>query len=156
MLVLGSDRRTEDVDVAITAESLHAFEEAAAKDSRFSVDVVRAWSYQCPTTAIVVQFEFLAMNGGFVPKIRAQRPALAGFRAGLGELAIMKANAFESREEPKDLLDFAFTLDLLQKNKDEGFDEIDIEGEDREALNSAAIACGGKYPKLLQSLLGQA
>ena len=72
MLVLGSDRKTEDVDVAVTAESLHAFEKAAAKDTRFSVDAVRTWYYNSPTVGINVQFEFLAMNGGFVPTIRAQ------------------------------------------------------------------------------------
>ena len=66
----------------------------------------------------------------------------------------MKANAFESREEDKDLSDFAFVLDLLQRSKDEGFHDIDMEDEDREALKSAAVARGGKYPKLLQNLLG--
>lgn len=140
--------------MVITAESLHAFEQAAAKDSRFSVDAVRTWYYNSSKVDISVQFEFLAMDGGFVPTIRAQRPALAGFPAGLGELAIMKANAFESREEDKDLSDFAFALDLLQANKDEGFHDINMEDEDLEALKSAAVARGGKYPKLLQSLLG--
>ena len=153
MLALGSMRKTADVDVAITAESLNAFQEAAAKDSHFSVDAMRTWSYTSPTLDICVQFEFLAMNGGFIHTIRAQRPFRDGFRAGLGELAIMKANAFESREEDNDMKDFIFVLDLLENNTSENFRGIDIDEDDRYALTSAAIKQGGKYPRLLESLL---
>ena len=45
MLSLGSTRKTEDVDIVVTAEALNAFEEAAALDSRFSVDAVHSWTY---------------------------------------------------------------------------------------------------------------
>ena len=40
LVILGSKRKTEDVDFAITSASLHAFEEAARNDPRFSKGTV--------------------------------------------------------------------------------------------------------------------
>src|SRR5437762_13723502 len=71
MLSLGSTRKTEDVDIVVTAEALNAFEEAAALDSRFSVDAVHSWTYagSTPETeGIFVRIDILAMGGGFLPE----------------------------------------------------------------------------------------
>lgn len=84
MLTLGGTRWTEDIDVILTGQSLNNFEEAAA---RLSKDAMATWTYagSTPKTRdICVWFEFLGMGDGFAPVIRVARPALGGFRAGLG------------------------------------------------------------------------
>lgn len=51
MLVLGGDRKTNDVDIEATPESLNAFAEAASTDPRFSQDAVSTWYYACNAPA---------------------------------------------------------------------------------------------------------
>lgn len=155
MLVLGGDRKTDDVDIVATPESLNAFEEAAATDARFAQDAVSTWYYACTapdTTGILVQLEFLAMGGGHAPMIRAARPALGGFRAGLGELALMKAITLDSRGEQKDIRDLRFVLEKMEES-DESFASVEMEAEDLEILKAGVAELGGRYPVLLESLL---
>jgi hypothetical protein len=155
MLVLGSTRKTEDVDIAVTAEALYEFEKAAAPDSRFSQDAMLIWTYtgSTPETrGILVGFEFLAMGGIFVPEIRAVRPALGGFRAGLAELALMKAYALDSRDEPRDRHDLGFLLEKMETSE-ETFRDVEVKDEDLKILKDMVASLGGRYSVLLESLL---
>ena len=65
-LTLGGNRKTADVDIAVTAEALHAFFEAAENDPRFSKDFSDNWEYKSSLDT-TVPFEFLIQGGGFVP-----------------------------------------------------------------------------------------
>jgi len=156
MLSLGGSRKTEDVDIAVTAETLDAFQEAAILDPRFSQDVMLSWTYtgNTPETrGITVTLEFLAMGGGFVPEIRAARPiALGGFRAGLAELIVMKARTLDSRDEARDARDLRFLLEKME-GSDENFRDVELEEEDQEIMEDMVRRLGGRYPALLQTLL---
>lgn len=92
------------------------------------------------------------MGGGYAPTIHAARPALGGFRAGLGELALMKAITLDSRGEQKDLRDLRFVLEKMEES-DEGFADVEMETEDLEILRAGVTELGGRYPSLLESLL---
>lgn len=119
LLYLGSTRTTRDVDFLITAQSLNAFEAAAKNDSRFSKDSTEQWHYTSPAIGIIIPFEFLAAGGGFVSGSKDPQPtSLGGFIPSLGELAVMKANAFNNRSEPNDRSDLGF---ILRKMSDEGY-----------------------------------
>ena len=86
LLSLGGTSKTEDVDVAATGPALHEFyAAAAANDPRFQKGTMEAWEYTA-SSGIVVPFEFLAQDTGFVPVIRAAREITGGGgkRAGLG------------------------------------------------------------------------
>ncbi|KAI9773523.1 MAG: hypothetical protein M1839_002059 [Geoglossum umbratile] len=158
MLVLGGDRKTEDVDIVVTAEALHAFEEAAALNPRFRKSVVQSWTYTSTTPEIeglCATIEFLGMGGGFAPEIRAARPALGGFRAGLAELILMKAQAQDARDEYRDYVDICFLLDKMEVSE-ESFQGIAMEDEDLEILKDVVGGLGGRYPALLSSLLQRA
>jgi Nucleotidyl transferase AbiEii toxin, Type IV TA system len=156
MLSLGGSRKTEDVDIAVTAEALDAFQEAAILDPRFSQDAMLSWTYtgNTPETrGITVTLEFLAMGGGFVPEIRAARPiALGGFRAGLAELIVMKARTLDSRDEARDARDLRFLLEKME-GSDENFRDVELEEEDQEIMEDMVRRLGGRYPALLQTLL---
>src|SRR5579862_492825 len=156
MLSLGGSRKTEDVDIAVTAETLDAFQEAAILDPRFSQDVMLSWTYtgNTPETrGITVTLEFLAMGGGFVSEIRAARPiALGGFRAGLAELIVMKARTLDGRDEARDARDLRFLLEKME-GSDENFRDVELEEEDQEIMEDMVRRLGGRYPALLQTLL---
>lgn len=68
-LTLGGNRKTADVDIAVTAEALHAFFEAAENDPRFTKDFSDNWEYKSSFDT-TVPFEFLIQGGGFVPILR--------------------------------------------------------------------------------------
>ncbi len=109
LVILGSKRKTEDVDFAVSPAALFAFEEAACNHSRFSKGAVAEWTYSCQGEGIEevkVSLEFLQMGGDFAPNIKVVKPVGEGFRAGMGELVRMKANAYTARGEDKDLEDF--------------------------------------------------
>jgi hypothetical protein len=74
------------------------------------------WEY-ISSSGIIVPFEFLSQGGGFVPVIRAAREIVAGggMRAGLGELAILKAGTWLARDDEKDLEDFKFLLTKMEE-----------------------------------------
>jgi hypothetical protein len=115
LLSLGGTRKTEDVDIAATAPALHAFYAAALHDPRFKKGAMDTWEYTS-SSGISVPFKFLSQGGGYVPVIRAAREIIAGaggMRAGLGELAIMKARTWLARDEEKDLEDFKFLLTTM-------------------------------------------
>lgn len=132
LLYLGSTRATSDVDFLITAQSLNAFEAAAKNDSRFSKDSTEQWHYTSPVSGITIPFEFLAAGGGFVSASKDPQPtSLGGFIPSLGELAVMKANAFNNRSEPTDLSDLGF---ILRKMSDGGMQFENLNEEDKEAL----------------------
>ena len=56
LLSLGGNRKTEDVDVAVTVPSLHSFYAAAANDSRFNKGSM-------DNDGIIMPFEFLIQGG---------------------------------------------------------------------------------------------
>lgn len=79
-------------------------------------------------------------------------------RAGLGELAIMKARTWLARDDEKDLEDFKFLLTKMHESG-EGFGDIVLlpgDGEemgDMEALATAGEVVGGRYEELLLEML---
>lgn len=159
LISLGHDRITEDVDFAVTAPALHAFFAAATHDSRFSKGSTENWEYTA-SNGIIVPYEFLAQGGGFVPIIRGASQVIAGgggLRAGLGELAVMKARAWLARDRPADLQDFRFLLTKMREIG-EGFGVLqpadsDEEAGDVEALMSAGEDVGGPLESLLLRML---
>ncbi|KAI9858148.1 MAG: hypothetical protein M1813_007797 [Trichoglossum hirsutum] len=159
MLTLGGSRQTEDVDIAVTAETLNAFQEGAALDPRFSQDSILSWTYTSNTpeaSGICVALEFLEMGGGFVPEIRAARPTgLGGYRAGLAELVLMKAQALHSRELEGDRDDLRFLLGKMEAS-DENFQGVVMDDEDEDILKDAVASLGGRYSVLLEALLHRA
>lgn len=157
LVMLGSSRNTEDVDVAVTGTALDAFQTAAAKDSRFRKGHAEDWTYTCPTGAIkdvTIPLEFLNLGGEFA-EVQAVKPQGSGFRPSLGELAKLKAKAYMSRGEDSDEQDFRFVLDEMTELA-EGFEGVHLEDEDLENLQGAAKECGVKYVKLVKDLLQKA
>ena len=71
LLTLGANGKTADVNIAVTAEALHAFFkfEAAESDPRFTKDFSDNWEYKSSFDTSV-PFEFLIQGGGFVPILR--------------------------------------------------------------------------------------
>lgn len=113
LVMLGSTRNTQDIDFAVSAMALNAFEQAACQDNRFAKGHVADWTYTCQeegTKDLVVPLEFLQMGGGFAPVIKVVKPADGGFRPSMGELARMKAYAYMARSEESDLEDLRFLL----------------------------------------------
>ncbi|MCJ1249906.1 hypothetical protein MMC30_007132 [Trapelia coarctata] len=159
LLIVGGDRKTEDVDFAVSTAALSAFVEAATNDPRFSEGAVADWTYTCQGEGladVTVPLEFLQMDGGFAPKIKVvKRVVGGGFRAGLGELAKMKANTYMARDGEQDLEDFGFLLKKMDETA-EGFEGVDLEEEDLESMKATATDCGGKHSDLLKKLLEKA
>ena len=158
LLLLGGTRRTNDVDFAVTTASLASFEASAATDARFVKGSVADWTYVCRGAGIEdlnVPIEFLLMGGGFVPVIRHVVPLVHGFRAAVGELARMKANAWAARESDQDLHDFAFLLACMDASG-EAFADVALDADDNEDMTLTAEACGGSVPGLLRKWLGRA
>lgn len=52
LILVGSHRKTEDVDFAVTAAALFAFEEASRNDTRFTKGSLADWTYSCETKGI--------------------------------------------------------------------------------------------------------
>ena len=126
LAILGSLRKTEDADFAVFAAALASLEEAPSKDVRFAKGNVANWTYTCHGQGIrdiKVPLEFLEMGGGFNPKIKVVKSVGQGFRAGIGELAKMKANTYEARAEDKDVEDLVFLLDKMAQTG-EGFEGV--------------------------------
>jgi hypothetical protein len=158
LLSVGGTRKTEDVDVAVTAPALHAFYAAALHDPRFKKGAMDAWEYTS-SSGISVPFEFLSQGGGFVPIIRAAREIIpgGGMRAGLGELAIMKARTWLARDEKNDLEDFKFLLMKMGEMEESFGVLLPGDGEeigDLEALTTAGEDVGGAHEALLLKMLG--
>jgi hypothetical protein len=158
LLSIGGTRKTEDVDVAATTSALHAFYAAALHDPRFKKGAIENWEYTS-SSGIIVPFEFLAQGGGFVPVIKAAREIVAGggMRAGLGELAIMKARTWLARDEKDDLDDFKFLLTKMEE-MGESFGELLLgdreEMGDQEALTTVGEHVGSVHEALLLKMLG--
>lgn len=155
LIILGSTRISVDVDFAVSATALIAFSIAAANDPRFLKGAVDDWTYICQGEGIHdinVPLEFLQMDGGFVPSIKVVKPAGEGFRASLGELARMKANAYAARDDVKDRDDFEFLLRKMEETA-EGFEGVELQEEDLENIEAAAVDCSSKPVNLLKRLL---
>jgi hypothetical protein len=158
LLTIGSTRETRDIDVAVTGPSLHAFFAVAARDPRFKKGIMDDWEYTS-NNDIIVPIEFLAQGGGFAPVIRQAREIVAGggMRAGLGELAIMKAKAWVQRDEKKDLDDFKFLLTKMEE-LGESFGVLELGDEvdmgDQEILTTAGRDVGGAHEAMLLKMLG--
>ena len=159
LLIVGSNRKTIDVDFAVSTRALATFLDAASHDPRFSVGSMADWTYTCQEEAIrdvTVSLEFLEMGGGFAPKINVVKLVEGGgFRAGFGDLAKMKANAYMARDSLTDLQDFRFLLEKMEETA-EGFEGVELGEEDLDDLEGTAAACGGRYPNLLKKLLEEA
>jgi hypothetical protein len=158
LLSLGGTRKTEDVDIAATMPALHAFYAAALYDPRFKKGAMDAWEYTS-SSGIIVPFKFLAQGGGFEPVIRAAREIVAGrgMRAGLGELAIMKARTWLARDGKKDLEDFKFLLTKMGEMGESFGMLLPGDGEemgDLEALTTTGEDAGGAHEALLLKMLG--
>ena len=95
------------------------------------------------------------MGGGFAPNIKVVKPVGEGFRAGMGELVRMKANAYTARGDDKDLEDFRFLLNKMEETG-EGFEGVELEEEDLENMDATAADCGEWYSVLLKELLRKA
>ena len=137
LILLGSERKTEDVDFAVSATALNAFEEAATTDPRFSKGAVANWTYSCQGEGIKdikVPLEFLQMGGGFAPKISIVKPVGEGFRGSMGELLRMKGNTYMSRGEVNDRKDFCFLLEKMEETE-EGFEGVELEEEDASGVS---------------------
>ena len=59
LLSLGGNRKTEDVDIAVTAPALHAFYTAAILDARFKKGGMDTWEYTSGN-GIIVPIELLS------------------------------------------------------------------------------------------------
>lgn len=159
LLLVGSHRKTADVDFAVSTAALYAFIEAASNDARFSKGAVEDWTYTCQGIAIAdltVPLEFLELNGDFAPNIKVVRPVEGGgYRAGLGELARMKASAYMAREKLQDLEDFVFLLERMEETA-EGFEGVELEEQDLENIKATLAECERKYSDILNKLLEKA
>ena len=158
LLILGSKRKTEDIDFAVTTAGLFAFEQAICNDSRFSKGSVGEYIYSYigkGIEEIKVSIEFLQMGGGFAPNIKVVKPAGEGFRAGMGELVRMKGNAYMARGLDKDLEDFCFLLKKMEETG-ESFKGVKLEEEDLEDMGATAGERGERHSDLLKELLRKA
>ena len=94
-----------------------------------------------------------------MPVIRAAREIMAGggMRAGLGELAIMKARTWLVRDKEEDLEDFRFLLMKMEEMRESFGVLLPGDGEemgDLEALTTAGEDAGGAHQALLLKMLG--
>ncbi|KAI9777282.1 MAG: hypothetical protein M1816_004818 [Peltula sp. TS41687] len=159
MLTLGGMRRTTDVDVVITATSLHAFVDAAKADPRFSLHSDGEWGYHCEgatTAGISVPFEFLAADGGFVPNIKERRPVFNGYIPGLGELLLMKTWSYEGRGEDKDLEDLEL---VVRKMVEDGatLEGLEMDDDDEDLLRAVVHEMSDRaLARYVLSLIGTA
>jgi len=160
LLMIGGNRKTEDIDFAVTAPALHAFFEAAANDSRFKKGPSDNWEYQS-SNDLIVPIEFLSQGGGFAPFIRVTNEvgSNGGVRAGLGELALMKAKTWLGRGEEKDLKDFRFLLTKMEKEGENFKDMVLVPASEDEELGDVKVLttvgkdAGQHYSTLLQNML---
>lgn len=119
LILIGSHRKTEDLDFAVTAAALLAFEEASRDDIRFSKGALADWTYSCETKGIEdlkVSLDFLQIGGCSVPHIKCIKQERGGFRPSLGELARIKANAYMARDTMHDFEDCLFLLRIPKKD----------------------------------------
>ncbi|KAI4132692.1 MAG: hypothetical protein LQ347_002487 [Umbilicaria vellea] len=153
LLSVGSERPTEDVDCAVTGPALHAFVAAATHDHRFRKGPMENWVYVA-SSGINVPLEFLAQGGGFVPIITAARQITAsgGVRAGLGELAVMKAKTWLVRDELSDMDDFKFLLTKMMETG-EGFGVLQSAGDDEIGDVEALTLVGEEVGGVLESFI---
>jgi hypothetical protein len=158
LLSLGGTRKTGDVDVAVTGPALHAFHAAALNDERFNQLGGESWEYTS-SNEICVPFEFLLQGGDFIPVIEGAREigACGEMRAGLGELAIMKAKTWLDRDEDKDLQDFRFLITKMGE-MGETFGTLQPGDEeemgDLETLKTVGEEVGGTLEGRLLKMLG--
>jgi len=161
LLMIGGNRKTEDIDFAVTAPALHAFFEAAANDSRFKKGPSDNWEYES-SNDLIVPIEFLSQGGGFAPLIRVTKEvgSNGGVRAGLGELALMKAKSWLGRGEEKDLNDFRFLLTKMDEEGENFKDMVFVPASENEeelgdvkVLTTVGKDAGQRYSTLLQNML---
>ena len=93
-----------------------------------------------------------------MPVIREAREIIpgGGMRAGLGELAIMKARTWLARDEKNDLEDFKFLLTKMGEMEESFGVLLPGDGEemgDLEALTTAGEELGGANEALLLKML---
>lgn len=156
LFILGSKRKTDDVDFAISATALHAFQEAECKDPRLSQGAVAEWTYSCQGKEIKdhkVSLEFLQMSGGFAPTIKVVKPEEEGFRGSMGELVRMKGNTYMARTENSDLKVFCFLPEKMETG--EGFEGVELGEEDLETMEATASDCGRRHSNLLKKFLSK-
>ena len=136
----GMERATEDLDFAITAQSLNQWKTSVANDSRFVYEPGGDWRYYCTGEEIEdvgVTIEFL--NVPELTQMGSVTGALAEsgiWVATLEELAMLKAEALVSRSEMRDGADLLWILQrMVAERRQFG---RDVQGIFTEARNSAA------------------
>ena len=109
----GVDRRTEDVDFAVTPEAGWAFQEAAhQQQSGFSItrgqEIIFAASQ-----GFNVSVELLELGGPFVRRIDVVEPFDNGFVASVADLARQRATTCMNRGDEEDFEDLSKLLGLM-------------------------------------------
>lgn len=105
---------------------------------------------------ISVKLELLEMGPDFAPTIKAIKPtSRGGFRAGLGELAKMKATTYMARDEAHDCEDFEFVVKKMIATG-EGFEGVELEEDDRQDMQDTAKECGQVVRDQLKELINRA
>jgi len=151
----GSTRKTDDVDFAVTPQTLYQFIEAAEKDHRFQKHPDDSWTYTCEGEDIAeteVRLEFLAAGSEFAPaKLHGGQVFPGALLASLADIAVMKANAYNSRNEDHDLEDMKFALNKMVEKK-ETFAVYKFKEEELETIKE--VAAHHRLEELLEKAIG--
>ncbi len=137
----GSPRKTEDVDIVVTPETLNKFFEEAGKDRRFRRYPDDSWCYICEGEGIEdveTHFDFLAAGGEFAPaRLHGLRTFPGAALASLADIAVMKANAYSSRNKQQDLEDMMFALNRMVE-QNETFAQYKFQEKELESIKQLA------------------
>ncbi|KAG0638148.1 hypothetical protein HOY80DRAFT_191254 [Tuber brumale] len=126
LLLHGANIRTRDVDLGIMAESMDAFEKAAATDTRFS-QFPLGWEYRS-TFGIIVVIDFIQIGGGSLHRLQAYCVDDTLPVASLADLALGKGIAWVDRGYKKDLDGLQFAVGMMVRKR-QNFRRF--EGEER-------------------------
>jgi hypothetical protein len=115
-MVHGSVLKTEDVDIAVTANSLNAFREAVARgQTKFKIRPCETIEFECHQ-GYFIPVEFLELGGPFVDSVAAIEPLMrGGFVASPAELFLLRAKTWLGRGEDGDLADLRYLLEVTAR-----------------------------------------
>lgn len=97
---------------------MHAFEEKARSDLRFSLHADGHWAYTGQGSGVEglqIEFEFLAVGNEFVPKVWGVTKFDPVWVASLADIAVMKASAYQNRDEDRDHEDLLYILGEMMR-----------------------------------------
>ena len=155
LLFHGGNVWTHDIDVAINAQSLNAFIEAAKGDERFTC-TAEVWEYRS-SEGIMVEIEFLDKDGtgGYLPRVRGYSLIDGVPVATLADLALGKGVAWVDRCEAKDLNGLEFAIERMVDNgmdfRGIGIEERDLLAEIVDELGQGAR--GRELARVIRTLL---